>query len=158
MRARAPGAALLGRGHCYCPLGFQGSLLPRRPLPPQCHSTLRGRGPGSCPSYAVPSLPRRCGARGSPTAGRAGMGARNKRGWEAGRAKTRPRGQATPRGRDKKYTRQHCNPPGDGETKHTVRLSPATKPHKELGGAGGVLPCRDLGLGTESVKENDQGN
>ena len=60
------------------------------------------------------------------------MGARNKRGWEAGRAKTRPRGQATPRGRDKKYTRPPCNPPGDGETKPTVRLSPATKPPKEL--------------------------
>lgn len=34
---------------------------------------------------------------------------------------------------------------------------PLTKPHAELGHSGGILPCRDLGLGTESVKENDQG-
>lgn len=41
--------------------------------------------------------------------------------------------------------------------KHMLRLQTPNKPHV-VGRGRGVLPCRDLGLGTESVKENDQGN
>lgn len=79
------------------------------------------------------------------------------------------------RGRDKEqrlglgagYTKAGTENIPDNTVTHQERAkrstrknrNPLTKPHAELEQGGGIiLPCRDLGLGTESVKENDQGN
>lgn len=48
-------------------------------------------------------------------------------------------------------------PTREGREEAQRNWDPLTKPHADLGHSGGILPCRDLGLGTESVKENDQG-
>lgn len=65
--------------------------------------------------------------------------------------------EATPRcGQEMCYTT--LQPTREGRNEAQRNWDPVTKPHAELGHGGGILPCRDLGLGTESVKENDQGN
>lgn len=126
---------------CHFPFSFEGSLLPRRTLPPQHHSTLQGLG------LALHPFTPKSGARDCHLARRALSGGLNQAG--VGREGARRLGlgsKATPR--------QGENIPDNtasrsgGETKQTVRLKPTNKPHADLGRAGvsylaGIL---DLGL------------